>query len=463
MTATDPKPSFFREAVHRTLRAPAHIAPLAVLRIAFGAIMFFSTVRFVVKGWVTDFYVKPKVHFTFYGFDWVKPLGEAGMYIVFLVMGLTALGIMLGFFYRISAALFLLTFSYVELLDKTYYLNHYYLVTLLAFLLLLVPANRYFSLDVLRKPSLAVTHVPSWMINIFRFQLALVYFFAALAKLNTEWLLQAMPLRLWLPAEQHLPFIGPVLKQGWVAYVFSWFGFAYDLFIGFLLLNRRTRNVAFVFVVIFHLATALFFKIGMFPYIMIGASLIFFPDHVHRDLIDRLRLLFGAQLAPAVDPMKALTSKRSLPLQFVLITYFILQLALPFRYLFYPGDLFWTEEGYRFSWRVMLMEKNGLAFFSVEDPETGRKMEIPTSTYLTPFQEKMMATQPDMILQYAHFLDDTYRKKGMHDPVVTVQSYVTLNGSGSRLFIDSTVDLSRERESFRPKTWILPRTLTVAR
>jgi hypothetical protein len=126
----------------------------------------------------------------------------------------------------------------------------------------------------------------------------------------------------------------------------------------------------------------------------------------------------------------------------------------------YPGKLFWSEEGYRFSWRVMLMEKSGTAFFYVTDPKTGHSSEIINSRYLTHLQEKMMATQPDMLLQYAHYLADVYRQKGISDPVVTTQCYVTLNGSGSRLFIDSTVDLAKQEEGFAAKTWILPFTQT---
>ena len=67
-----------------------------------------------------------------------------------------------------------------------------------------------------------------------------------------------------------------------------------------------------------------------------------------------------------------------------------------------------------------------------------------------------MSTQPDMILQYAHFLEDKYQEQGIADPEIRVEAYVTLNGSGSRLFIDPEVDLTRERESFAHKDWILP-------
>ncbi len=103
----------------------------------------------------------------------------------------------------------------------------------------------------------------------------------------------------------------------------------------------------------------------------------------------------------------------------------------------------------------MLMEKGGTCFFSVKDPQTGKKGEVDNSKYLTPFQERQMSTQPDMILQYAHYLEKVFQQKGITHPVVTVESYVTLNGSGSRLYIDSTIDLARQPKYFIPKTWLL--------
>src|ERR1700733_4569973 len=130
--------------ISASLKGEKHIAPLAVLRMAFGLIMLISTMRFLAKGWVREFYIAPKFYFPFYGFDWVRPLPAIGMYLVFALMALTAFFILIGFLYRISISLFFICFVYTELIDKTYYLNHYYLVTVFSFLLLLVPAHRYF-------------------------------------------------------------------------------------------------------------------------------------------------------------------------------------------------------------------------------------------------------------------------------------------------------------------------------
>ncbi|KXJ04896.1 hypothetical protein AC249_AIPGENE2588, partial [Exaiptasia diaphana] len=87
---------------------------------------------------------------------------------------------------------------------------------------------------------------------------------------------------------------------------------------------------------------------------------------------------------------------------------------IPFRYMMYPGDLFWNQEGFRFSWRVMLMHKEGHATFYVRDAETGRESEINNAKFLTRTQEDQMATQPDMILQYAQILKDYYDGRKLH-------------------------------------------------
>lgn len=432
------------------------IAPLAMFRILFGGMMLLSILRFTFNGWIYKQYIKPVFYFSYYGFEWVKPLGDPGMYILFFTMGLAALFIMLGFFYRISALIFFLTFTYVELIDKTNYLNHYYFVSIIAFLLVLVPAGNYFSVDTIRSPQNKITHIPRWFILIFQLQLGLVYFYAGVAKLNPDWLFDAMPLRIWLQAHTDLPIIGSLMDKVWVAYFFSWFGAIYDLSIPFLLLFSRTRGWAYFFVVFFHIMTFLLFQIGMFPFIMIICTLIFFPETVHQRFIRTLQKLFRKPARDGVNKMYIFANPLKRVWVGLIVVHFIFQLLVPFRYLLYPGKLFWTEQGYRFSWRVMLMEKAGKAFFYVTDPASGRSGETMMDNDLTVNQEKMMATQPDMILQYAHYLKQKYQAHGIKNPEIRVECYVTLNGSGSRLFIDKTVDLTREEESFKNKTWILP-------
>ena len=140
----------------------------------------------------------------------------------------------------------------------------------------------------------------------------------------------------------------------------------------------------------------------------------------------------------------------------IVIAFLILQLLIPFRHLLYNGELFWTEEGFRFSWRVMLMEKAGYANFKVVDPQTGKRFYVQNGNFITPQQEKQMSTQPDMILEYALYLEKHYKELGMKDPEIYVESFVALNGRSSEPFIDPEVDLTTIKPSWKPKTFILP-------
>lgn len=432
------------------------IAPLIIFRVLFGLIMLVSIVRFWAKGWIYELYIMPEFFFPYYGFEWVKPLGEWGMYGVFALLIISAVGITVGACYRVSIILFFLLFSYVELIDKTNYLNHYYFVSIVSFLMIWLPANRFFSVDSKFKPSISSETVPAWTISILKLQLAIVYFYAGIAKLNYDWMLEALPLRMWLPVHNDLPLIGPLLNEVWVAYFFSWFGAIYDLTIPFFLLKSTTRPYAYIAVIAFHLLTWVLFPIGMFPFIMVFATLIFFSEDFHKKLL--VRLGRGFRIRFRINPESTVASAKTFNNAFIkygLACFIAFQLLFPLRYLAYPGNIFWTEEGYRFSWRVMLMEKAGYVTFHVKDSATGAEGEVYPSDYLTPNQEKMMSTQPDMILQFAHFVEEEYKRKGIKDPEVRAEAYVTLNGKGNRPFINSLVDLTKERENYLPKKWIL--------
>lgn len=416
------------------------ISSLAFLRMAYGGIMLFSVARFAVKGWIYDLYIMPKFYFPYEGFEWVKPLGDPGMYFLFGFMALSAFMVMIGGFYRFFAWGFFLSFTYVELIDKTNYLNHYYFISIMALMMALLPAHRAASFDVWRNPKLAIKSIPNWMMLAPKLQLGLVYFFAGVAKLNPDWLINAQPLSIWLPAQSHLPVIGPLMTYKITPYLFSWGGAIFDLTVPFFLFYSPTRKFAYLAVIGFHLITGWMFQIGMFPYVMILLTLVFFSPEFHQSIINRINKWFFIT-RESIDPKPLFRySPMQKALLGVLVLHFAIQMILPFRYALYDGPLFWTEQGFRFSWRVMLMEKAGTAFFYVTDKATGRKVEEVPANYLTPNQEKMMSTQPDMILQFAKYLGQRWKDQGI-DPKVTVESYVTLNGSGSRPFIDPNVDL----------------------
>lgn len=456
-------------AFFRHIKVQQSNAPLVVFRILFGALMLFNTLRFWYFGWIEDHFINPMMHFTYYGFSWVEPLSPAGMYAVHVLMGIAAFCIMVGLWYRYAAALFFVLFTYCELIDLTYYLNHYYFISIVSFLMIWLPAHRRFSLDAWRGSVKATNQVSRWVVYALKCQIGIVYFYAGIAKINSAWLLDAMPLRIWLPANDYMPVLGPLFRFTETAYVFSWAGMLFDTTIVFFLLYRVTRPWAYIVLVFFHAVTAWLFQIGVFPLVMSLLVWIFFSIAFHERLLAYLGRIvqfisspLGVRLGKKRDATLASDSVTGQPstknriLLSGLIVFLAVQLVFPWRYLLYPGNLFWTEEGYRFSWRVMLMEKAGTAQFFVKDSVTGREGEVWNQEFLNPHQEKQMSFQPDMILQFAHFLAEYYEQEGMNDPQVRCEAWVTLNGRRSRLLVDPNLDLTQVEDSWAPKSWIQP-------
>jgi len=422
------------------------IASLIVFRIIFGLLALLSSLRFVQEGWIEVLF-SHSFFFKYSGFAWVPVLSVDNLYTLFYLMIAASICITLGFAYRFAIAFFFLAFTYVDLMDASNYLNHHYLFSLLGFLLIFLPANRSFSLDAVLRPSIHREKMPSWCKYILLFQISIVYIFAGLAKINTDWLLHGMPLAVWLLEHQHLPLIGNYLAFQSTAVLFSWVGMLYDCTIVFFLLNNRTRPIAFLAVLLFHGMTAVFFNIGLFPLIMVSCSLLFFSDNFHLRLLHLFQggTLLGAskKQKPTTYPItsnSAYSLKAVLP--YFLSIYVLLQLILPIRHLAYTGDTQWTEEGYRFSWRVMLVEKSGMATFHAVNPSTGQKDEVNSARFLSDFQIKQMAIQPEFIHQFAQFLKTHYQEEYLWDSVeIYVDSHVALNGRVSRPLIDPKADL----------------------
>ena len=363
-------------------------SPLIVFRILFGLLIFFSQIRFWHKGWIESIYIDPAFHFSYNWFSWVKPIGDY-TYLLFIICLISSLFIIVGFKYRVSSLILFLSYTYIELMDKTTYLNHYYLVSLILFMLIFLPASSRFSIDSLKTTDFCF--VPRWTIDSLKIMLCIVYFHAGIAKVNSDWLLSAQPLKIWLLGNYDVPLIGDTLLQlNWVHYAMSWGGMFYDILIPFLLLIPKTRNIAFLLVIIFHVLTKILFPaIGMFPFIMILGCLVFFDYKFHEKIIHFISK-YLKKIQKNIFTIKKNESKFKTSLFSVYIIGFFLfiQFLLPLRHNLYDGELFWTERGYRFSWRVMLVEKKGFTEFKLVDNDNSNSFYIKNEDHLTDFQEK---------------------------------------------------------------------------
>ncbi|PWJ58005.1 vitamin K-dependent gamma-carboxylase-like protein [Dyadobacter jejuensis] len=422
---------------------------LAFFRIIFGLLMLASLLRFLSRGWLEKFYIQPEFYFSFYGFEWIKPLPDPYIYWVFYALIIAAVTITLGLFYRFSIIVFFLLFTYVELLDKSVYLNHYYQVSLLAWLMCWLPMNGTCSVDqyLFKKTRRPLT--PLWMVWVLRLQVGSVYFFGGLAKLRYDWLFEAQPLKIWLAANSHIPVLGDFLGYTWLAFVLSWFALFFDLTAAFLLSNKSTRMYAYVLIVLFHVLTHILFQIGMFPWMMIVTALVFFPTHWHQKILAIFERNRTIHLSSSSVP-----SNHSLTIG-VLALFFLFQLMMPFRSYAYPGNVLWHEQGFRFSWNIMLMEKNASLEYEVIFKNNGKKIYVRPEKHLNTIQAKQCSFQPDMILQFAHYLNQYYKDQGLGNTEVYAICYASVNGHASRLLIDPEVDLVTQKDGFADKKWIL--------
>jgi len=439
--------------VQARLSEPVDIAWLGALRVLFGVTMCISMLRSIAYGWVDSFFVTPPFHFKYYGFAWLHPLPRVGMHLVFWSLAGLALLIALGLWFRVAAWLFALGFAYLQLLDVTTYLNHYYLATLLSFLLALSPADRWFSLKARREPAYAREQVPRVWHLLFRFQVGVVYTFAGLAKAHGDWLLHAQPLRIWLASRADLPLLGWMFHFDGVALAMSWAGFLFDSFVIWFLLWRRTRALAYAAVLVFHTLTrTLFPAIGMFSAIMVMVALVFFPAAWPRRVMRALHVPLPALAPSARDSLGRVPAWA----RAAVLVYCLLQLLIPLRFLAYGGDVRWHEQGMRFSWRVMVREKNGSVTFEVRQKSSGKRWLVFPRAYLTRHQELEMSGQPDLMLQLARHIQADYARRGYGEVEVRADAIASLNGRRRQRLIDPDADLTRVEDGFSKAAWILP-------
>ncbi len=439
--------------LQKYLSKPVSVASMAFFRIAFGAIMFWEVCRYFHYGWIAQYWIRPDFYFTFPGFEWIHPWDGNGMYIHFMFLGILAIFIMLGFLYRICTVLFFLGFTYVFLLDQANYLNHFYLISLISFLLIFVPSNRNYSLDAALSPKIAGDTIPAWSLLLIQFQIGVAYFYGGIAKINHDWL-RGEPMRIWLQDETDFPIIGRFFATDWAPYFFSYSGLLLDLLIVPFLLWKRTRVLAFLAITLFHLTNSQLFQIGIFPWMMIAITTIFFDADWCKSILARF---YTKKAAVFRENRGAMTFPVNKWTTYALGAYVAWQVLFPFRHLLIPGNVHWTEEGHNFSWHMKLRDKRAKGSFYVKDLDSDKKeWKIKDKRYLSSRQRSKMRTRPRMILQYAHHLRDIYKKEGYKNIQVRVELNTSLNGRPRQLIADPFTNLAAIEEYEMPAKWINP-------
>ena len=440
--------------LQRKAFAPVDIASLVFFRITFGLLMLWMVQLVWSLHRIEQWWIEPPVLFKYAGFSWVHPWSGNGLYLHWILLGLFALFVAVGFLYRISTALFFLSHTYFFLLDQGRYVNHTYLICLFSFLLIFVPAHRAFSVDALFRPRLRSQAAPAWSLWLLRAQMGAVYFFAGVAKIAPDWL-HGEPMRTWLTWQAkniRFPGLDRFLHEEWAVYAASYGSLFADLLIVPFLLWRRTRLAAFCVAVIFHLLNARIFPLDVFPWLAIAATTLFLSPSWPRRIISIFRPSITSPSMEKVDLPAPWKQKFILA---CVALYIALQVLVPLRHFLYPGGIEWTYMEHRFSWQMMLERHVTQTFFYVTDPNTGREFQVRPREYLDVQQTTHMGWRPDMVRQFACFLANRMPRLGPQPLRVQVRMYVSVNGRKPHLFIDPIVDLAAEERSWGRPRWLL--------
>lgn len=426
------------------LYKPIDNAPLIIFRIFFGLLLALESFGAIATGWVKRVFIEPEFTFSHIGLEWLQPLPGNGMYFYYIVMGILGISVMLGYKYRVSVLAFTVLWSGVYFMQKSAYNNHYYLLILISLIMFFLPANKYASLDAKNNPEIERLSMPQWCSWVMVGQISIMYFFAATAKFYPDWLDGTFPSLLF----SNSPFdsLTPLLEHHNFHLFIAYSGIAFDFLIIPLFLYKRTRTIAFISALFFHLFNAIFLQIGIFPFFALSFIVFCYPP-------DFIRRLFFKK-KPKFEKEETFYQTKPLLIWFF-IPYFIIQLILPVRHWFIPNDVLWTEDGHRLSWRMMLRSRQALTEFRIIDKETKTLIPYDYKKRLTQKQQNFVAANPDGIWQMAQIIKKEFEEKGQN-VAIYVDSQVSINNGRFQTFIDPQVDFATAKWNyFGHDTWVV--------
>ncbi|CAG9560729.1 unnamed protein product [Danaus chrysippus] len=458
------------------LYAPKDSSSLAVTRILFGLCMLFDIPDERGGSIIDKRWGDPNIcHFPLIPI--IKAIPMPYMAVVYAMLWIGALGITLGYKYRISASLFTLCYWYLFLIEKSFWNNHSYLFGVVSFLLTFTQANSHWSVDAYLNPSLIKTTVPYWNYFILKYQFFILYFMAGMKKGTAEWLtgysVQNLsehwvftPFKLFLSVPQTDYFI------------VHWFVFSFDLTVAVWMMWAPSRNIAMVFCSLFHLMNSRLFRIGMFPWVCLATMPLFYPFDWPRTIIGYLDIIKSKLLKLScmalykneylnvtlkdnderiteTDQEKFETDDELLlndgdsPSKEMLITND-------------DGYNNWTKGLYGYSWDMMVHTWD-LETVVIKVVDNTNKREFYIDPYANSPNDRW-TRHGDMVHQYARCLKEKMSKKiqeGADHKDLNISIYIdiwcSLNGRFTQRMFDPKVDLLNVSWSpFKPVSFLMP-------
>lgn len=423
---------------NKLLSKPISPASLGLFRLLFGIIMLIQLVS--LQPYITETLPNSLFYLTYPGFNWVKITTPENLKLIFSLGYLASVLLALGIYSRVAAAFLSVSWAYIFLIDSGHYNNHYYLIFLLLILFTITNADAAFS--VLKKSR--KSHIPYWQLFLFKFQIVVVYFFGGIAKFNADWL-QAAPMKIWLNMKPY-----EWLQSDAMAYFICWSGLAFDLAIGFLLWNKKTRILALCLLISFHLFNHFVWQIGIFPWLMILVSVLFFePDWPNK--------LFSKKASKQKEGNTPTLSISGLAKGFI-VGYIAFQLLLPLRHWLYQGHAFWNGYGFRFSWSMMLFDNLEDFRVKVSVPNEGVVGYIELERYVNRRQLGKFNQCPQNLTRLGEFLATEMKNNaGITNPELNAIVLRSINGRAYQHFVDTTVNMATATYSpWHVADWIEP-------
>lgn len=447
------------EKFKRWLAEPIDGHVLGLFRVIFGLFMAYEALVYYNMGLISNGLLAPQVLFKYDGLAWVQPLPEPVMLAILGVMGVSAALIAAGLLFRWSCWAFSLSLSYFLFQDKSYFNNHIYLFILLGILLSFTDADRFLSLRARKYAA-----VPRWQQFILAAQVMIVYFYGGLTKLKLDWWYHQEPARSMVgkfPAEHWL---APVFKTEFTIYTLSYGGLLLDILSPLLLWYKPVRRYALAPFVLFHLTNSRIFNdIGIFPFVMLTALILYFETQELPVLRKRVNW------PPPVRPSKikknkeVLTAGPAVPAttsftKYALAGYFVFQLSFPFRGYFLPNQMDWTGIAKNFSWRMKVDTRPVDEMqFSVQNPVTGQVSQVDIRSFVNDMQVINLSLDARSVAAFARKIREEVKGQGIPNAIVKARIRVRYNGRPAQFFVNPDVDLASVTYSpFRKLDWVMP-------
>ena len=495
------------------LYKPIEPSSISYFRICFGILISWQAWIMIEESWAWTLFTQKSMYFKYWPFEFVTPMNPTLMVTFMIVMGVCGIFVASGFFYRFSSFLIFAIFTYIFLIEKARYENHLYLICLISFIMIFIPAGKHLTFhNIFKTKKTKTIPLPNWPLFLLRSQIGIVYIFAGIAKLNTDWISRAEPITHWMLNYQGPEIIENSVNNSITPWIMTYSAITIDLLAVPFLCYKKTRVFAYLILVFFHLFNAHLFGIGIFPFLMILSTAIFFDHQWIKRLIINLKsldykkilyLIIGLSLGYIIgsflqikgehpigiagalgiaifisnidDPLKARgtngfnsinESNESLQLtrrnlSETLILYSIIiwigfQLLIPMRHLIIPGNVNWTNEGHYFSWRMKLNNKEAKGAFIITDNTNNISWELDPRLFLTELQYETMLTRPNLILQFVKYIENNLKNSGYSDVSIKSNIVMSLNSKRTARLIDKNIDLTKvSHKSLTHSKWIL--------